>query len=416
LFVGAGYGFADGYLLSASYLNAIGSLLRPLAVIALGIIAVTVVAMGVLGVDRVRRLVRTLVSARPLRWLPDVAAVVTILAVIGFAVRPYFQTVRGQTNPATINYVAELQRLAHLPVDGTRQYSEDTLYWVIWYIGVPAVLLGALGIALLARRCLRAALSRRDPQRAALVWALPLMIIGWVTVTVLWRPSIVPDQPWASRRLVPVVLPGLLLAAVWMSAWLKERGRTLGASRLARSLVAGCCVIALLVPAAVTTFGAGLAKKAGGSSRPVANGLAFKRTGTGEYNAVRALCAAIGPNAAVVILDAQTAQWFSQVVRGMCETPVGRMDAPAPDSVQVVIAGIERSGRRPVLLAAQESQLSAYGGARQVLNLLTTQDAHELTQPPSQTWPIRFVVWLAEPGGVAGGAVASQASEYSRRA
>ena len=29
-----------------------------------------------------------------------------------------------------------------------------------------------------------------------------------------------PDQPWASRRLVPVVLPGLILCAMWAAAWL----------------------------------------------------------------------------------------------------------------------------------------------------------------------------------------------------
>ena len=40
-----------------------------------------------------------------------------MLAVIGFAVRPYFQTVRGETDPATISYVAELQKLAHLAID-----------------------------------------------------------------------------------------------------------------------------------------------------------------------------------------------------------------------------------------------------------------------------------------------------------
>ena len=80
-----------------------------------------------------------------MRWLPEAVAALTILAVIGFAVRPYFQTVRGETDPATISYVAELQKLAHLAIDPRRQYSEDSLYWVIWYIGVPAVILGAIG-------------------------------------------------------------------------------------------------------------------------------------------------------------------------------------------------------------------------------------------------------------------------------
>ena len=32
-------------------------------------------------------------------------------------------------------------------------------------------------------------------------------------------PAITPDQPWASRRLVPAVLPGFILLAVWALSW-----------------------------------------------------------------------------------------------------------------------------------------------------------------------------------------------------
>ena len=416
LSIGAAYGFADGYLLSRPYLDSIGPSLRPLAMIALGVVAVTVVGMGLLSLPRTRSWLQALVRSRPVRWLPEAVAALTVLALIGFAVRPYFQTVRGETDPATISYIAELQKLAHVPIDPTRTYAEDSLYWVIWYIGVPAVILGAIGIALLSRRCLRALLTWRD-NGAARIWALPLMIIGWVTVTVLWRPGIIADQPWASRRLVPVVLPGLILAAVWASAWIKERGRLLGASHLAGSVVAVCCVLALLIPGAVTTFGVGTTKTKSGSTRLTAHGLALKRTGAGEEKAVRELCGNIGPNASVIIVDSLTADRFSQVIRSMCATPTARMDSPTAASVAADVADIERAGRRPVLLAGQQPQLAAYGGsAREVLNLLTTQDAHELTSPPSRTWLIHFVIWMSEPGSLTGGAVAGQAAEYSRRA
>jgi hypothetical protein len=180
--------------------------------------------------------------------------------------------------------------------------------------------------------------------------------------------------------------------------------------------MATCCVIALLVPAAVTTFGTGMTQTASGSRRPTVNGLAFKRTGAGEYSAVRTLCAQIGPNASVVILDRVTAEQFSQVLRGMCATPTAHMDNPSLASVESVMAGIQRAGRRPVLLAGQESQLAAYGGApHEALNLLTTQDAHVLTQPPTGTWPVHFAIWISQPTGVAGGAMASREAEYSRR-
>jgi hypothetical protein len=414
--LGVAYGLADGFLLSRPYLDSLSGSLRPLAIIALAAIVLTGIGMALVNIRPFRRWIRLLLRSRPLRWLPEAAAVLTVLVIIGFALRPYFQTVRGETNPATISYVAELQKLAGLAIDGHRQYAEDSLYWVIWYLGVPAVILATLGLALLVRRGLKSLLTWRD-SGAARIWALPLLITGWVVVSVLWRPGIIPDQPWASRRLVPMVLPGLILAATWMAAWLKDRGHRLGASRVAGSIVAVCCVIALLVPAAVTTFGVGTTRTASGSSRPTANGLAFKRTGQGEYQAVRELCSAIGANASVVIVDAQTADRFSQVVRGMCATPATRIDDPTPGEVATVVNNIEKAGRRPVLLARTQAQLSGYGGsARKVVDLLTTQDAHELTQPPTRNWLIHFVVWLSEPGGVTGGAVSNQTAEYSRHA
>ena len=62
----------------------------------------------------------------------------------------------------------------------------------------------------------------------------------------------------------------------------------LGAGHLAASGVAVCCVLALLIPGAVTTFGVGTTKTKSGSTRLTARGLALKRTGAGEEKAVDA--------------------------------------------------------------------------------------------------------------------------------
>ena len=120
------------------------------------------------------------------------------------------------------------------------------------------MLLGCFGIALLARRCLRALLTWRDADATARIWALPLMIIGWGVVSVLWRPGTAPDQPWASRRLVPVLLPGLILCAIWVSSWLAARARERGAGPGAVATAAACFVVALTLPTALATFGFGL--------------------------------------------------------------------------------------------------------------------------------------------------------------
>ncbi len=63
-------------------------------------------------------------------------------------------------------------------------------------------------------------LGRRCVKGEAPVWVLPLVTFAWAIVWFLLRPAITPHQPYASRRLVPAVLPGLVLLAIWLSAWL----------------------------------------------------------------------------------------------------------------------------------------------------------------------------------------------------
>jgi hypothetical protein len=399
LLIGVGYGLADGYLLSRPYLDLEAPSLRPLALITVAVVLLTLAGVALTRNRTVRdrlRGWRAAHAARVARWLPEAAAALTAGIFIGFAVRPLLQTVAGETDPTSIAYVAELQKLAHLPINGRRQYYEDSLYWVIWYLGVPAVLLGALGLAALARRCARALLTWTDPEAEARVWALPLMIAIWVIVTVLWRPAIAPDQPWASRRLVPFVLPGLILGAIWAAAWLKDRAGQLGRAPVTSAAVATCAVASLLIPTALTNLDIGFTS--GPDRHLAAHGMAFRRIGAGELAAVDRLCQAIGPNASVVILDSLTSDRFAQVVRGMCDTPTAVLDQVTPITVGKVVTGVEGVGRRPVLLAQAAPELATYGATpTEVVNLRTTQEAHNLTSPPSRTWGIQYTVWMSVP-------------------
>jgi hypothetical protein len=251
------------------------------------------------------------------------------------------------------------------------------------------------------RRCLHALFSWQDQSGAARVWALPLAVICCGSAAVLWQPETAPDQPWASRRLVPLVLPGLILCAAWASAWLRGRARSRGAGRMAGSLVAGCCVVALLVPTVATTFGLGLSHSGkSGALRPTADGLALKRTGPGQVGAVNRLCSALGPSATVVIVAWPVAQEFTQTIRGMCGVPVAWIVGQPTGDVQSVLTDIERTGRRPVLLGARPAQLYPYGGGNpvRVLDLSTSQDPHTLTQPPTALFPAHYVVWMSSLG------------------
>jgi hypothetical protein len=400
LVAGAGYGVITGFVLARPLMSATSPSLPAIGLAAAAVVGVTAAGVAVTMVSPARLRAVKLLAARPLRWLPEAGAVLVTVLALALAIRPYVQRAHGHPNP----YIAGLQRLENLPVDPTRLYSEKSLYWIIWYLGVPALLLGVAGLALVTRQCLRALVTWRDPAGSVRAWALPAAVIGWEFFAVLWLPSTIPDQPWASRRLVPVVLPGLIVLAVWVAAWLTSRARARGAGAFAVGAAALCFVAAIGVPAASITFRIGPWSPATPEVRLALTGLAGHRTGTGELTAVRGLCGAIPGRSTVIMVDQVAAREFTQVVRGLCGVPTGVMAGASPTEVQQVIAAIGQAGRRPVLLSGRADGLTPYQAPpRQVVNLVSEQDAHLLTEPPTTAWVTRYALWMSIPGGLATG-------------
>jgi len=423
LFLGIGIGLAAGLVLSRSYLSTEASQLHLFGLCAAGFGLLTALAAP-LAFPSVRTRIRRVfvdrahivgLSGDPVA-LPSLGSVVQwtaiavpVLALVGLAIRPYLQTVRGQTDPAMINQVAALQRIAGLPVDGTRQYYEQTLNWVLWYLGVPAVLMACAGAAVLGRRLVRGAIEWQSSGLAARVWALPFLIIIWSVAATLWDPFVAPWQPWASHRLLPVVLPGLVLLGVWVASLLTARAAAFGATRLTVGVVGTCCALALVIPAAVTTLNPAFAARASVGryssgvskfvSRVKLRGVGASSTYSGSVAAAKTLCAEIGPSASVVLVDAATAAAFGPVVRDVCGQPAAAMPARSPASaLEQVVTSIERTGRRPVLLGATRDSVSVFGVVpRQVVTLHTSQDAQVLTGPPAGTWPVTYTLWMTSP-------------------
>jgi hypothetical protein len=374
LAAGALFGAVDGLVLSLPYLEHNSGSVKPLVAAAAVIAVLTALVVLV-------RWNRGLPQVRA-KWLLNAPAVLVVAVLLGLAIRPYLSPLPRRPGGA-------VQTIAHSS-GPMGPYLALSLHWVFWYIGVPAVLLGAVGAAMLGRRCL---------QGRAPTWTLPLMLFAWIIVTVLYRPAITPTQPWASRRLVPGVLPGFILLAVWAAAWLTGWLLRRGYGRVLAGALAAICAAALVLPAAVTTFGLGLANGGPAGIRPVARGLAFKTTYAGEIAAVARMCAALPRDSAVVILDKKTVFRFSEVVRGMCGQPVAHV-AAGSGSVPEVVRGIRQAGRRPVLLAASRSVLTPYGGAiRQIMNLPTTKDSNIGTAAPLRPVPQTIILWMSEPAG-----------------
>jgi hypothetical protein len=311
------------------------------------------------------------------RWLPTFLVVLPFAVLAGFGARSHFQ-----------------------PDYAKAHYVQLSLHWVYWYLGGPAIALAGVGAAALSYGCLRG----RWP-----AWALPLMVFSWSIVTFLYRPGITPDQPWASRRLVPAVLPGFILLAVWATAWACgaiRRGEVPGAGRFAavttwvtgrrRSLIgaglASACAVLLLVPAWLG-----------------ARGTAFKQTYTHQVAAIYGLCKQIPADASVLMIDGPMADQWAQTVRGMCDVPVAHFSytprvtkhPEAPTAlVQDAIASIERAGRRPVLIAASRAELAPFaseGIITHAVNVKSTVDGVYLLSKPSNVNRLTITAWMWQP-------------------
>jgi hypothetical protein len=425
LLIGIGGGVVTGTRLSRPYLTSLGPQLHDIGLAAAGF-GVATALIAPLAFPAIRAAIRRVLLWRlPVQGLtgtthrvPVLAALLEGLVVLapaaaffGLLVRPQAQITRGTTDPYTIAYVANLQRLAGLPVDGRQQYYEQSLNWVIWYVGLPVVLLACIGFALIGRRCLRALLRWRGAAPAARLWGLPLFVFSAACATVLWDPATYPDQPWASRRLATVVLPGLICLALWICSRVLMRASELNAGRIALFAVSACSVLALAIPAAVTSFDPGYVDGSASQGAPAASkapvtrhlavrGMALTATFGGEKTAVRRLCAAISPSSSVIMVDVATADAFSQVVRGMCNIPTARTDGAPPAVLEQVIAAVERTGRHPVLLGRTQQAVAVVGAVPQrILSLTTTQDAHDLNSPPAAPWPLIYTLWMSSPAG-----------------
>ncbi|WP_405088770.1 hypothetical protein [Microbispora sp. NBC_01389] len=399
LAVGATWGFTDGYVLARPYLAYLSGSLTPL--LAICVVVVVLTAAGAALAPWLAS--RTRSSVPRARWLPKAAAAFVVLVMAGFAVRPWVQTVRRVAvtpeDRLTSEFVEKTQIANGLTPDGTRLYYEHSLNWLFWYVGVPVVVLATVAVAVLAHRLLRG---------REFAWLLPLAVIGWTTVTTLWRPAITPDHPFASRRLVPVVIPGLVLLAVWGLRWLSGRLRERLAARAAgeesagpfgwlawfagrpwRSrAAAGAGALLLVVPPAITSIGT-----------------AFTPVNRGEAAAVAGLCGALPKDASVLIVERVTGDRLTQVVRGECGLPTARVvypkgaDVPRPADVLRLAGAVRRTGRVPVLLAAEPEQLMPYGPASRVMSLHTRQDERSLADAPNGTWSLSIDVWMTVPTG-----------------
>lgn len=204
-----GLGTLDLVLNSPAYLEHQRTSLEPLFA---GCLA-TVLVMLALSFVPLGRL-RTFVLARRISLARTAAVLVVVVSVIMLSRPLWWQGHFIRDAPIKQMLQVYQQRGGAAP-DGTRSYDEQTLHWIAWYMGWPAVILAGIGLAWLAWRVLR----HRDPRQLALLGTFAV-----VATLYLNDVNITPIQIWAMRRLLPVVVPVMTILAVWVAARI-SRGR-----------------------------------------------------------------------------------------------------------------------------------------------------------------------------------------------
>jgi hypothetical protein len=366
---GAAYGVVDALGPTYPYVHDLRSLVR--MAVYLGVLLTVVCTVGAVAGRR------WLPSRPPPSWVGTAAAVAVVVGLGALASRPLWYV--GLGTGGSVRFIESLQQAQGvLPVDGNRNYAEDSLTWVGWYSGWPAVVLAGIALALLTRY---AVLARPDPVSgtAATRWVLGLGLPVVSALSVVWSPGITPDHPWADRRLVPTVLPVVALLAVWAVAAATRRW---GAPALAIGLV-----LVLLPPVL-------------GSRH-----LALSRTEAGEPQAVETACAAFAAGEVALLVDARARQEWTAVLREVCDVPAfgvpgdGSDDLATRAQVTDAAARVRAAGGTPVLVATDGRPLPELTGRpqRQIVHLDTEEQRRQLTHPPTGLAPLSVELWRAEP-------------------
>ncbi len=206
-------------------------------------------------------------------------------------------------------------RPVHDRTESLRAEWSWSLRWLVDWFGIVLIALAVGGLLLLLRRALRS-----DVVAAALV-----VLVGPLAVIYLWEPHVAPDQPWAMRRFLPVVIPGLVIgAAVALQALTRVACRCSERRiRIPALLIVVGLTVATLVPSALA-----------------AGSLVEARAQHGALAAVKTLCRRLPDDAAVVFYRAShLGSEMTQTIRGFCEVPT----AGAPTRPNLDITSLRRA-------------------------------------------------------------------------
>lgn len=262
------------------------------------------------------------------------AGIVFIAGLFAWFVRPRIETdlspVDGP-NPL----IGFLQRRAGVPEDPLRTYFEQTMVWLEWYLGAPVLAIALVGVALACGYVVRKGFPVGPTLAAAMVVLTAALYLR--------DPQITPDQIWAMRRFLPVVIPGLFLGAAAVSAamiaWRGVGSRPSG------------------VVGAIGLIGVPLWQAVDVHDESI-------REHHGSLSGVQAICQEVDSRSGLVLArpavnlptyEENIHLHLAPALRGVCDVPVTGTDGPlGPERALEIAAALEASGRRLVVLSSDD--------------------------------------------------------------
>jgi hypothetical protein len=246
-------------------------------------------------------------------------------------------------------------------------YSRS-LHWFSAYLGVVALVVAFVGFVVLADRARRGA----TPAAAVVFLVIP------VAVMYLARPSITPDQPWAMRRFLPVVIPGvaIAIAATLQFAW--RSARSVRSSRVRGVALAGVGVLAAFVWVPAARSGAPLVGA---------------RAQHGAVAVVHGICRETGPDAAVLVFGGAFLNIeLPDTVRAFCGVPTAKS---SPTDLPAIARKWKNAGRRLYVLTAVPDAVRQRAPGATVVGHHVVADDHEPERAFDRS-PRRFIAGPTE--------------------
>lgn len=242
-------------------------------------------------------------------------------------------------------------------LDGRAGHSVS---WIAWYYGWPMVVGAVLGLAVFTHRVVR---------RGDLRLLAPVTMAALVAAWRLVDPDVAPERAAAMRLLIPVLVPALSAGSGYLLYQIAARGRW------HRRLTAVLGLVLVGVPAYVTYP------------------LWSVRPEVAQLAGVRAICAAVPDDAAVLSLGTPAVDLYTQAMRSFCNVPSFAMVAPDPGPAGLVTlrrvrTEVVRHHRRLYVLAVSSQVFPPESASRFTDAFLVTR---------ARVWPQRLGGTLRAP-------------------